>query len=261
MEFLIANQEEIDCGVVWANSGDCSVSCWVYIPSAVDATGRVFGCTKNNIPKGGFVLTAIWVPTETITFEMQAQQGGVFAISHTIATGQAEGAWHHVYWAVDGTNRRMGVNGTYNADTPPGKIANDVLASSNTFLIGDDPSPEFGSIWMTGYVAEIAIWQDYLSASEVQQLYAGGCMTNRVPLSIKPSTLVGYWPLDDFADGASVTGANSVRDWSGNGWHGTPANTPLGKSAPVAVLGGMPLTNTGNLAMSIPQYYRRRRIA
>ncbi|HEY4612181.1 MAG TPA: hypothetical protein VII11_04300 [Bacteroidota bacterium] len=51
-----------------------------------------------------------------------------------------------------------------------------------------------------------------------------------VQLLIQPSNLKAYWPLDEFAEGATVSGTNSIRDLSGNGNHGTPSNSPTGRA-------------------------------
>ena len=48
--------------------------------------------------------------------------------------------------------------------------------------------------------------------------------------------LVGRWLMNEKADGETATVANSVIDISGNGNHGSPANSPVYRAAPVKLV-------------------------
>ena len=73
----------------------------------------------------------------------------------------------------------------------------------------------------------MAIWRAVLTPTEIALLAKS--RVKGIPLQIQPSNLKAYWPLDEFADGATASGAGSIKDLSGNGNHGTPSNGPFGR--------------------------------
>jgi hypothetical protein len=82
------------------------------------------------------------------------------------------------------------------------------------------------SLAISGRLAEAAIWHCVLTEKEREQLYKP--FRRGMPLLVRPDVLKGYWPLDDFgASGATASGADTIRDLSGNGHHGTPTNNPV----------------------------------
>lgn len=72
-----------------------------------------------------------------------------------------------------------------------------------------------------GCLEEAAIWDCILDDWEIQLLAKS--MIKRMPLRIRPANLKGYWPMDDDNPGEAIVGAGAdrMRDYSGNGKHGT----------------------------------------
>lgn len=63
-----------------------------------------------------------------------------------------------------------------------------------------------------GVINEVAIWHDYLTASEIERLQSH---VKRMPLQVNPANLAAYWPLDD--DQGDTASHNKVfRDLSDN---------------------------------------------
>ena len=122
--------------------------------------------------------------------------------------------WNHLAITFDGTqtgnaNRLKGyLNGspltlTFTG-TIPSTTSNNALA--NTFRIG---RAEYANFWSIGDFAEIGMWQETLSASEIASLFKG--MT---PDKIRPNKLVSYIPLvrniQDIKSGTSLTNTNTT---------------------------------------------------
>lgn len=125
------------------------------------------------------------------------------------------GTLYHLVLVYDGTKLILYVNANedYNV-TPTGSN----WQGADTFLIGGH-EPDDANMYWNGGINEVAVWSTQLSTGEISQLYKG--KVKRMPLQIQPSSLVGYWPLDDYADGTALnTDADGYKDLSGNGNHG-----------------------------------------
>jgi hypothetical protein len=75
---------------------------------------------------------------------------------------------------------------------------------------------------------ECAVWKGtVLNSTQI-----GVLSTNRGKYNplLYPTNLSGYWTLDDFGNGQTMTGASTVKDRSGNANHGTPTNSPVSLS-------------------------------
>lgn len=74
--------------------------------------------------------------------------------------------------------------------------------------------------YLEGLLADVRIYNRILSLAEVKAIYQQKGIDN-----IKD--YVGRWFMKELPAGSNCTGANVVRDISGNGNHGTPVNTPI----------------------------------
>lgn len=75
-----------------------------------------------------------------------------------------------------------------------------------------------------GVIAESAIWKGVeLTAREIELIT--NSKIKYMPLQIQKNYLKGYWPMNDGIGGISADGV-IVRDYSGNGNHGTGDNGP-----------------------------------
>ncbi len=79
--------------------------------------------------------------------------------------------------------------------------------------------------YFDGIIGGVVLWNIALPETTCLNLH-------NVKMSALPylSNAGVIWPLDEFADGNSASGADSIRDRSGNDYHGTPANGPEGAS-------------------------------
>lgn len=79
-----------------------------------------------------------------------------------------------------------------------------------------------------GIILEAAVWSSQLTRSEISLI--SNSKTRRTALQVSPSTLVGYWTLDQCGDFATCSGTNLFQDGSGNSNHCTPTNSPSGRA-------------------------------
>jgi hypothetical protein len=198
-----------------------TASCW-FKTGATDIQTML---TKhhNNIDEGWTLRTSssganvVWIMSNTPGF-------GNDDIITSDATYSTTG-WNFVAGGFDGTNIFIYLNGTL-------KIA---LASfgfriNNTDLIIGASKSQAGpmSNFLGGQIAEPTVWNAGLTPSEMYELFNSN--TPDKPLSIQPSNLIAYYPMDDQPAGTSADG-DTVRDASGNNNNGTgddgPNNTGL----------------------------------
>ena len=83
-----------------------------------------------------------------------------------LATNFLDGNWHHVATTYDGTTRRIYLNGAQVASDVPG--SNNATAAN--FRIGSTNNSEF----FNGTLDDVALYNNALSAAEVQSLASGG---------------------------------------------------------------------------------------
>ncbi len=123
--------------------------------------------------------------------------------SQTSRTG-----WNHVGVAINsGGSYSSYLNGAL--DSSGTGLSSSGANSGSITRFGDDGS---GSNLLGGRIADVAIWNGILSAAEFAALSNGAR-----PYTIRPSLLVGYWPLDGLQ--------SPEPDLSGNAFNGTLAGT------------------------------------
>lgn len=121
-----------------------------------------------------------------------------------------------------GTNGTMTLCGTDNTIGSTGTM----VTSGNNLIIGGPHGACGGSNWsactyFTGLVAETAVWNQFLTANEVNTL-ATVC-----PSAVRRTALVGYWPLP--------AAASPEPDLSGNQINGTVTGTSIANHPPCIV--------------------------
>lgn len=152
----------------------------------------------------------------TLTFRIVAADGallfthpcsGTDLLRQSTASAIATGSWQHVAVTADGTLTGTGVhiyvNGTEvsYATTTTGTGAFDTDATAALFF------SSAGSARYVGVMSSVAIWNVALSAAEVAQI-----ASSRIKYSLPQwGSLLGYWPLDDVAEGAAADTA-TMRD-------------------------------------------------
>lgn len=132
----------------------------------------------------------------------------------------AEGVWSHIAFTYDNSstanNPLIYINGVSETvtetQTPTGTVSAD---DAFDFLIGNDG--DFNRQFF-GQITEVAYWSTVLTQAGVTQL--ANSRIKGMPLQIQPSSLAGYWPLNDEEDSSSADG-DTFLDLSSNTNNGT----------------------------------------
>ena len=169
---------------IQTQNGPISFCAWVSPDITSDITvlskyqgsfGIILRITPDNAPGPGFF---------TINTGSGGQEAG---FGTAIPTG---GVWTHVGGAWNGSSTmRVMRNGVQDGtDSMTAQSTN----QANDWHIGVRPS---STNWYNGRIAEVAMWDAYLSDAEWAALGKGCC-----PLLIRNGNLKGYWPLWGVAD-------------------------------------------------------------
>lgn len=138
-------------------------------------------------------------------------------------------AWNHLVMTWDGSttaaNVHFYINGTEVSYATTTDAVTPTDNSADTVTIGCNIA---FSTAFNGQQSEVAVWSSVLSTADIQALFYG--RVHLQPNNIAQSTLVAHWPLDDFADGVTLTGTGTVKDISPNAWHGTATNSPFARA-------------------------------
>lgn len=168
-----------------------TMSCW-FNPSVITGTGAstLMAISANDAVGGGFLLDFVRQgsdATRPIRAATWTGNGGNFVAS-SLAGPTAAGSWAHAagVWASS-ANRVAYFNGT--AGTA--NTATRSPSGPNRTTIG---AVYFASAslvnYMDGVIAEAGIWSAALNANEIAALARGVS-----PLTLRPESLVAYWPL------------------------------------------------------------------
>lgn len=183
--------------------------------------------TGNFIRRGSvlFRLTA----TQGIRFSVA---GGTVLLRVAANSSFSLGAWNHIVVTWDGSTTAANVHIYINATEVSYATTTDGVAptdnSADPLVIGNNVT--LGGTF-DGQLSELAVWGSVLTQTDVNALFYG--KVHLMPFHVASGTLLAYWPLDDFADGATVTGVGLVKDLSGNGYHGTATNSPISRAVVV----------------------------
>lgn len=133
------------------------------------------------------------------------------------STGFSANTWHHACGVfTSSTSRTAYIDGGSSATGTTDLTPTSPNLSRIGFSVRLSPiDPRY----MSGRIAEAAIWDVALSAAEVVSLAKGFA-----PLFIRPASLVAYWPLDrnSFNKGG---GSTTLDRWKGT-YNLTETNTP-----------------------------------
>lgn len=173
------------------------------------------------------------------------------------------GGWHHLAMTFDRTlgslRLKLYLDGSYeaghnafDADIDAGDEGVHIATQFDSLLNGID-----------GKVDELAYWTTALTAGEIATLASS---KRRISHIIQPASLKMLLRFDDFAAGATASGANACIDLSGNGHHGTPTNNPTGAASALSYPSGIrPVVGpAAAVGLSIPvamRHYRGLRAA
>jgi hypothetical protein len=113
--------------------------------------------------------------------------------------------WVHVAYVQDGSLRRLYVDGVLDGEVDDGVVAKPITTEPLRIGYVTHLSPTYGRRWgLDGSLADVRLWNCARTAKEIAKF-----RTHR--LSGKEPGLVGYWPLND---GANGTAANLAKGGS-----------------------------------------------
>ena len=205
-----------------------TVSAWIYLDTVSQGTyPRIVA--KETTAGAGWRFYALndATPAKTIAFAYDYATTDVERVG--VANAISTTTWTHILATWDGsstaTNIHLYVNGGeityYRTDNGVGAKNSD---ASESLFIGNrnDLNRDFD-----GTISEVAVWNMVLSADQIALLASS--KVKRMPLQLSDpdadgtNELVGYWSMDEVADGASADLATFF-DLSGNGNSGNPDN-------------------------------------
>ena len=153
---------------------------WVYRPTG--ASGTIIALTTNTLSNA---ISLVALSTGAVRAR-SSTAGGTVANANTIV-GISNNTWGHAASVFTSTTSRTAyING---GNPATNTATNDPNASSfNKTNIGARNSNLAASY--TGYIADAGVWSVALTAAEIASLATGVS-----PLSIRPESLIAYWPL------------------------------------------------------------------
>lgn len=225
LNFILANSAVVNCGSAstLADKQPFTLSAWIN-PNSTGAQlkGRFFckETTGTELAAGGWRFNT--ATTNIIEFVKAGPGSNIQrqAAINSITTG----SWQHVVCTWDGTTLGTGIRMYVNStEVAYGTSFNDnvVTDSSNSIYIGNrgDKSREFD-----GLISEASFFNRVLTQSEINLLALS--KVKGIPLQIL--NVIGYWPLDDFANGMSIAATSgSIIDRTVNANNGIGLNTPV----------------------------------
>lgn len=215
VKFLLASSSSVvfnRTDDIMTENGALTIACNIFpLSTGPGNAGRIIARDVSSV-NGVFLFMGT---TSTIRFTAISSTGGT-SMNRTAASNSVVfNAWNHVVVTWDGsttaTNIKFYVNGV---ETSYGNTVNGVgLANNNTGLLSiGNRTTNNNDRSFDGSISDVALWSDVLTLDEIKIL--AGSKTRYVPLQVRPGSLKRYFPLDEFPDGASVTGTHVVRDRS-----------------------------------------------
>ena len=186
-----------------------SMACWFNSDSI--ALHQVLVAVYYLYGAGGYQHHRLMIRGNEAGDPVAASTQGSAVVTYTDATttsGYSANTWHHALgvWAADNDRRAYIDGGSKGTDA-----TNLVLSSTpNRVNISGIPDGAGATIqYMSGYIAELAIWNASLTDAEATILAAGYS-----PLLVRPQSLVLYIPLvrdndKDIVGGRSFTALNA----------------------------------------------------
>ena len=185
-----------------------SISAWVYLTNtSTTTTFFIAGKFQNSGNYSGYALYAY-------NYKLHFVLRGNSDMVATSAANLTPNQWHHIVGTYDGSDTSSGIktyiNGSLDVASQTGSTGTSIL-SNTPFIIG---SRAGGSLPFQGNIAEVAVFDSELSASDVTALYNSG-----LPKDLSSeSDLVSYWRMGDGEDKFP-----NILDYKGTN-HGTMTN-------------------------------------
>ena len=219
-----------NAAVTGLNGGSYSISAWVNADTVGEGSGgNIYYSLRDDGPDQRTWLRINTDNTLTL-FRRRASTNLTYTTNETLSTG----TWYHI---LVSTTTAPAVNIYINAvaatySTSTNGTGSFLTGSGNHSLyIGSDSG---GASTWDGRIAEVGVWNGTaLSSTAATLLYNAG-RRERVIRSVASNlgaTASVYFPLNEFSEGATVTGSGAAKDRTETGATGTPANSPTGRGA------------------------------
>lgn len=201
-----------------------SISC-VVKPGTLSSGGNGWICSKMGTASGSYAFwfgTTSGVAGDYKKLRFSADFGAGWAdrsASNIVIT--TVGTWYRVGLVYDGSNSHFWVDGVL--DSSPA-VSGSFSAKGGAFTIGYEAG--WGSQYLNGTVAELAVWGVALSAGEMRGLGVG-----EYAPSIRPASLLSYVPC------GGHHGRNDVDAWKNN-LTVTPSGSPTWADHPRVIYPG-----------------------
>ena len=152
---------------------------------------------------------------DLMLFQIRDTVGGRVDVFGTTAI--ALDTWYHVVGTFDSTANiaRIYLNGVEEASTATG--AQIPINTTDPVTIG---TGLFSAFW-NGLLDDPRIYNRALSVGEVEEIHA-------LQGKDRIDDFVAGWRMDEFGPGVTISGADSLKDRSGNGHDASPVNSPVG---------------------------------
>ena len=164
-----------------ATGAPITMACWARVTNALAA--QSFMSIQTTIGSDRFTLTV----NATGNIVAAATVGGTTQAATTTGA-MTNNTWAHcVAVFSSSTNRVAYLNGVASTASTVSSIP----SSLTQFMIGARRQAGALGLYLTGQIAEAAIWNFALTASEINSLY----QLTATPLQIRRDNLQAYWPL------------------------------------------------------------------
>jgi hypothetical protein len=174
-------------------SGPLTVSFWFYATTTPGGGGGSNQTLVANWTPGGktqFITGFNIVGTNNALQWFVGTGGPLLGVYGTCPFNTVINTWYHVRLSIDTVGGTAGL--TQNGTPCQGQSYRESRSTAQNFTIGGqcNPCPGTSSLFFTGYIAEVGVWNSTLSAGEATALDRGV-----IPIKIRRANLVGYFPL------------------------------------------------------------------
>lgn len=176
--FVTASSQYLEIASAVLSAVEITMACWYNVSSL--ATSQALMCIGNSGAGDRFELLI------NGSTNIQATAATSSAATASSSTAPSTGVWQHACGVFTSATSRAaflngGGKGTNATNRTPSGVNQTAIGRRNNNSPG---------LYVGGRIMEAGIWNTSLTDAEVASLAAGMC-----PLSIRPASLVAYWPL------------------------------------------------------------------
>jgi len=170
IQFNSTTSDYLSCGtssILDFGTGNFTISLWIKFPisGSGDWAGILTRGLTTSAPAHTWGLVKRATDTKIVSFIQSTDAGGAFGCN--IESGLLSDGWHLITVKRDGLTTQMYIDGTYKTQDAS---AGDNLTNTRPLFIGKDHS----SIYFTGSVDDIRIYNAAMSASQIHEQYFVG---------------------------------------------------------------------------------------